>query len=237
MTCGEVIQLVGVIVTGAGIIASIIVTNKNTNKQIENQNKETYKPRLKLKGFINQNRNNDQPEYLANSYFYNKDEFSYNIYTKMILENIGNGIAHDISFYTLNNGESCMAVQSIESDEDQEGFSTKEIPKNKEYEFPFSIYFNEKNVNARRHSEKDFCLIICNYKDLNLNNYKILICYSIKGKNHEEKDGNGNEIENGCFKGSYYYQEETLNYKVMINTYKEQYKKILKLIDKENNWY
>lgn len=235
MSCSEMIQLAGVIITGTGIVASIIVTNKNTNKQIENQNRETYKPRLKLLSFKNRNRNNDKPEYMASSYYYDKDKNSYNVYTNLILENIGNGIAHDITFYTLNDGEPCVAAQSIENNKNQESFSTKEIPKDGQLEFPFFISFNEEKVEIDKYSETDFCLIICNYKDLNQNNYKLLICYAVKGKDYEEKDEEGNEIENGCFKSFYYYQEGTKNYKAMIEKNQNSYNEILNLIDKENN--
>lgn len=42
------------------MIANIWIVNNNTNKQIENQNKETYKPRLKLVKFESiQNFNNE----------------------------------------------------------------------------------------------------------------------------------------------------------------------------------
>ena len=41
--------IVPVIVTIATTLINVWLVNKNTNKQIENQNRETYRPRLRLK--------------------------------------------------------------------------------------------------------------------------------------------------------------------------------------------
>lgn len=57
MSCSEIIQIASVIVSIFAIIASTIVTCRNTNKQIEDQNRETYRPRLRLKKIENVDNN------------------------------------------------------------------------------------------------------------------------------------------------------------------------------------
>ena len=180
MQISDIIQLAMVIVTGIGIIASIFITNKNTNKQIRNQNKETYRPRLKLLTFENKNKDYSIPDYIAFSSQYNTNRDSKTFYTNIILKNIGYGLANDITFYNLCTGEEITMGLTGESEINQKMFSTEEIEKFGKQEFSFCISVDSKSVLSKEIMERDYILMICNYKDLNNNNYKILIGYIIK---------------------------------------------------------
>ena len=80
----------------------------------------------------------------------------------------------------------------------------------------------------------DCVLLICNYRDLNKNNYKILIGIILKKVDWNESfDLKEEHIEKMIF-DYYYYQEDTKQFKGMINKkmYKNKYKKVLKSICK-----
>ena len=227
MDCSDIIQLTGVMVSVAAIIISSIVTNKNTNKQIKNQNKETYRPRLRLKEFDNTETNLTETSNMIFSY-YHKEKNNDRQYTKMTIENIGYGIANDIEFYDLIHGNKCYRVQSVEDKINQVNFSTYEIAKEATQNFQMLISFDINSVNDKKNKNGDFILILCNYKDLNGNNYKILIGYTIKNILYDV-----NILDNVVYFNSYYYQEGTKEYINMIERYKTQYKEILKLIEEK----
>jgi hypothetical protein len=67
------------------------LVNINTNKQIKNQNKETYRPRLKLNNIEVVEHDLDKYYLYAYSKHYNEESDSITLYVDIILENIGNG--------------------------------------------------------------------------------------------------------------------------------------------------
>lgn len=232
MEISDIIQLAMVIITGIGIIASTFITNKNTNKQIQNQNKETYRPRLKLLKFENKNKDSSIPDYIAFSSQYNLNKDSKSFYTDMILKNIGYGLANDITFYNLCTSEEITMGLTGEKEINQKMFSTEEIEKSGKQKFSFCISVDSKSVLSREIEDQDYILIICNYKDLNNNNYKILIGYLIKqfDINMEEADEGKNCVRNNPTFDCYYYQENTNKYNIMIKKYWNNYNKIVKKI-------
>ena len=233
-----IIQIVDIFVQAIAIIASGGISIFITNKQIKNQNKETYRPRLKLKTICNRHHTSNRPEYMAFSYKYSERKEKFNSYILICLENIGNGLANDITFYDLIHGERCAACQTLDLDYNQRIYSTEEVPKGKTIAFPFWITLNSEyilNENNSR-SESDFTLLICNYKDLNNNNYKILIYYSPKKLDDTLEDEAGEIIENACKIDYYYYQEGTYHFKKMVDRYNDNYKKIETIIKKEDKY-
>lgn len=210
------------------IVASIFTTvynvktvNKNTNKQIANQNKETYRPRLRLKGFTNIDRSLEKPEYMFFSNEYNINNYKI-ICTKLELENIGYGIANEITFYSLNSGQPVCSGYGCEELINQRSFCTEEIVQKGTESYQFSFIFSDiENI------KPDIpCIILCNYKDLSGNNYKLIITYIYK-KSKESI------IKNDCSFDEYYYQEGSTYYNNMVKIYSNQYNQICDLIDKE----
>ena len=88
------------------------------------------------------------------------DSNSYYIKTKMKLKNIGNGIAQDISFYTLQNGEYCYRSMTNEESKSQKSFCTEEISKNETGKFNMNIIYNLLEHNEENLENGDICLII-----------------------------------------------------------------------------
>ncbi len=228
------------LLTLAATVINIWLVNMNTNKQIKNQNKETYRPRLKLNNIEVVEHNLDKYYLYAYSKHYNEESDSITLYVDIILENIGNGLANDISFYMLNSGQKCLGMQVENQDTNQSVGSTLEIPKDKKETFKFLFKFDRKSFEKEPSDldRGDFLLLICNYKDLNDNNYKILIGYDLKKYEPYkfELNDKGN-IEKFFTDGKfnmYYYQQETRQYKGMIEKNVDNYKKIIKDIKKNN---
>lgn len=217
----------------AGISAAILsayIVIIMTNRQIEIQSKETYRPRLKLE-FAKIKRKSE--------HIYLYDLMSENMKKKNIwsdnykiarlnirLKNIGVGLAQDIKFYSLNNGNECVRTLYINKEKSQKTFSTEEIPINESlsFDFDFKYYINK----TEEEFKEDFSLILCHYKDINGNEYKVLIGVNVK---------NEIEYENGFVKiiiDSYYCQENTEKYSKIVGKYKKNYTKIMSEINIEN---
>ena len=227
------LTIITILVSIGATIINIRLVNKNTNKQIENQNKETYRPRLKLNEIKIVEHNINQRYLYAYSKKYDKEENSIDVYVDITLENIGYGIANDITFYMLNNGDKCFGIQSISKENNQVLNSTIEIPKENKDTIKFLFSFNRNSINddLNDFDNDDFIILICNYKDLNGNNYEMLIGFILKKYepfNIEEDENENYKIYNNGKYNFYYYQEETKEFKGMINKdiYKENYKKI-----------
>lgn len=217
-------------------LINVYIVNRNTNKQIANQNKETYRPRLKLKNIRRTYRHDAEHILYAHSknYIDQKQEISQSF--EITLENIGYGLANDISFYMLNSGKKCYGYQYGDFNKNQVLDSTIELPANESKKILFSMNFNKDFINPENEppNHEDFVLLICNYKDLNNNNYQILIGIILKkytlNDNYSEMYDDSSKY-NIIF-DYYYYQENTNKFNGMIkkNTYNSNYKKILSQI-------
>ena len=237
-----VLSIITIFISIGATIINIWLVNKNTNKQIENQNKETYRPRLKMKS-IKIIENNSEDRYLyAHSKKYEKENNSITLYVNIELENIGNGIANDISFYMLHSGKKCLEIQNESKEINQFLNSTLEIPKDKTENIKFLFSFNKDSINEELEflNSEDFIILICNYKDLNNNNYKILIGFILKKYNPFKIEYTDeleiDKIYNDGKYSAYYYQEETNSYKGMVekDIYANNYKKIIEDINNKH---
>lgn len=236
---GDWVNFISIIISSIMTFISIYFVNENTNKQIANQNKETYKPRLRLKKITNLKDVKYKNCLCANGSYFDYNGECVTLFLDIELENIGNGLANNISFYVLNNGYKCSNYQNINYETNQLLGSTLEVPKGEKETFRFCFNFNKIYLdNKDKYNNGDYIILVCNYKDLNNNNYKLIIGYILK--NYEvikskSKDNNYIVYNDGCF-SSYYYQEDTLEFKQLVNIdyYKENYKRILDSIDKES---
>lgn len=231
-----VIPISGFIITIVATVLTIIFVNKNTRDQIENQNKQTYKPRLKLLNIqksLSRDLNGDY-ELMSVSkkanLIYNNSKLSETekiqktctIKFNITLKNIGYGLAHDIKLYSLIDGHQVYGAQSIIDDLDQEMKSTEEIEINKESKFKISMLISKELI--IKENDDDFILYLCNYKDLNNNNYQVLIGIIIK------KIMMDDDLNIKINTNHYYYQEGTREYNGMIKKYKNNYNTIMKKI-------
>ncbi len=234
-----VIPIIGFIVTIVATVLTIIFVNKNTRDQIENQNKQTYKPRLKLLNIQKLSSRDLNGDYELMSVskkanlIYNDSQlsekekiqktctFKFNIY----LKNIGYGLANDIKLYSLIDGHQVYGAQSIMNDLDQEMKSTEEIEINEESKFKISMLISKELITGD--NDDDFILYLCNYKDLNNNNYQVLIGIIIKKITIDD------DLNIKINTSHYYYQEGTKEYNGMIEKYKDNYNTIMKKINKK----
>ncbi|MBQ8300203.1 MAG: hypothetical protein IJX99_10230 [Clostridia bacterium] len=204
------------------VFFSVYIATCMTNKQIRINSKESYRPRLRLKDLQRIEKNNDIYQYIVDAKNINKkisgDEY---VSVKINLENIGNGLAQNIRFYSLHNAEECVRVQSVNTKKEQKNFSTEEIVNGGSEEFVFDIHYKIKK-DKKAFERADYALILCEYTDINENPYEILMGITIKNKIENEE---GEKIPIIDY---YYYQGGTESFERMIEKNKEQYKKIKK---------
>ncbi|NMC55788.1 MAG: hypothetical protein GYA50_01020 [Eubacteriaceae bacterium] len=213
-----------IIIPALAITLPIIFINRNTNKQIANQNKETYRPRLKFIDF--KSKKYDERLYnfvcISSKFDYNKcsilpEKNIHKVFGDIILKNIGNGLAHDITFYTLHNSKKCERSMSIDKNYSQFSFSTEEIEKDGVCKFNFVIIYNNQEVNMFK---EDICFLLCNYKDLNNNNYKLIIGIVLKNMIPIMEDEI--IIDYTPIYNTFYYQESTYEFNYMIGENKKK---------------
>lgn len=223
-------------------IINVHYVNWNTNKQIENQNKETYRPRLRIKSIEESFDMNNHTIYAYSNFYdeskYDKDICVYNDYIHkkffITFENIGNGMANELEFYMLNHGEKCSGYQSLDDSLNQVLNSTIEIPKGSADKVCLDICFdkNRYKIEDFINEKEDFIIIICNYKDLNNNNYNILFGIILKKVLDDNFYENYGFSKDSIIFDYYYYQEKTKDYNNMVSRkmYKDNYDKIVKMI-------
>lgn len=213
------------------MILNIWLVNRNTNKQIKNQNVQTYKPRLRLSGVEYKDAEDCHDKYLyfgVSKFAKTKNEKSIkNIKILYDISNIGYGIAHRIKFYSLIEGEKCFRAQSITDNRNQKMASTDEIAKDEKIGFYFSIAISD-DFNSEN-DENDFFIMICDYEDLNQNHYKLMIGLIVKKVYYDDM---GNLRVNF---GYYYYHEGTNEYNRMIKKHKKKYEFLQANIQKKDN--
>ncbi|MBQ6860608.1 MAG: hypothetical protein IJO08_03070 [Clostridia bacterium] len=204
------------------VFFSVYISIYMTNKQIRINSKESYRPRLRLKNLQRIEKNNDIYQYFVDAQNIKKkitgDEY---VCVKINLENIGNGLAQNIRFYSLHNAEECIRVQSVNTKKEQKNFSTEEIVNGGSEEFVFDIHYKIKK-DKKAFERADYALILCEYTDINENPYEMLMGIIIKNQIENEE---GEKIPIIDY---YYYQGGTESFERMIEKNKEQYKKIKK---------
>jgi hypothetical protein len=223
--------LVGAIASIVTIVATILnvwAVNKNTTKQIDNQNKQTYQPHLK-KGdskFVSVKSIENSIHYFVKSKYCPKTKKDLG---KACLEielcNHGYGIATNINFYNLLTGELISTVEDINVNRDDR--ESVEILKDEIGKFDFIIDFNKSKCNPSKIQDNDYLFILCDYQDLNQNHYKLII----KSQFVEAIIDNFSKYDElACTTNDDYYQEGTYIYRKTIENYKDKYSKIEEII-------
>ena len=213
-----------ILIPVTSMIITVFATLYTVSERVKNENREKHKPYLTLKDIENLD-NLDEYKYyltvLGRNYRKNnkepkenkeqkKEEKEY-IKVRLLLDNIGYGVASNIKFYDLLTGEQIKGSQTPSKDKNQKLFTTFDIASSKEKQVQVKM-FNKIEINDEI-EQPDHCRILCVYQDLNGNTYDFIISINIKSNNSYD---------------FFTYQRTSHSYKRWINENKKNYKKIRK---------
>ena len=187
------------------IIVTVFVAVYTVHGRVKNENKEKHKPYLVLKA-LQILKNLDQYKYYITL---KKNEVGEEIEIpfKIVLENIGYGVASNIRFYDLLTGECVRGTQLLERSINQQLFTTLDVESGSTIEIQM-LLTNYLGKNAISHNR-----ILCIYQDLNNNVYDFIIHINIKSKKNYD---------------FYAYQRSSKSYQKCINECKKEYNTIIK---------
>ena len=187
------------------IIVTVFVAVYTVHGRVKNENKEKHKPYLVLKA-LQILKNLDQYKYYITL---KKNEVGEEIEIpfKIVLENIGYGVASNIRFYDLLTGECIRGTQLLERSINQQLFTTLDVASGSIIEIQM-LLTNYLGKNAISHNR-----ILCIYQDLNNNVYDFIIHINIKSKKNYD---------------FYAYQRSSKSYQKCINECKKEYNTIIK---------
>ena len=133
---------------------------------------------------------------------------SENIDVKIVLKNIGYGVATNVSFYNLETGSKIYGNQEVDDSLDQKLFTTFDIASDEARSVQTALITKEKEGKIL----EDTIYTLCIYRDLNGNVYDFV--FSIK-------------IKSGGGYSYYAYQPSSHSYKKLLKKYRVQKIKIL----------
>lgn len=178
------------------IAIPVFATVYTVNNRIKNENKERHKPYLILRDINNLDKI-DEYNYYLDLESDGKEELD----IELVLDNSGYGVASNIKFYNLMNGEEIKGNQKTTKEQNQKLFTTFDIASEKEKKVQVKIKGSKENK------------ILCVYKDLNNNKYNFLIAINLKENGHYD---------------FYAYQPTSASYKRTIDQNKKNNNKIMK---------
>ena len=206
------------------MMITVFATLYSVTERIKNENKEKHKPYLTLNdieqlekideykfyftAFGRNYRKNHQDCTIEEVKEIKKKEY---IEVRLLLDNIGYGVASNIKFYDLLTGEQIKGTQTPSKDKNQKLLTTFDIASTKEKQVQVRIYNKiEKNEEIEL---PDHSRILCIYQDLNGNTYDFIISINIKSNNSYD---------------FFTYQRTSHSYEKWISENKKNYKKIRK---------
>ena len=209
-----------ILIPVTSMIITVFATLYTVSERVKNENREKHKPYLTLKN-IEQLDTIDEYKYyltvLGKNYRkkhkeiqreeLQKDKENNCIEVRILLDNIGYGVASNIKFYDLITGEQIKGTQTPSKEKNQKLFTTFDIASSKEKQIQVKIF------NKIEKEEQDYCRILCVYQDLNGNPYDLIININIKSNNAYD---------------FFTYQRTSHSYAKWIEEYKKSYNKIKK---------
>lgn len=210
-----------ILVPAASMIITVFATIYTVSERVKNENREKHKPYLTLKD-IEPKENIDEYKYYLTLFGKNynktdedfenkkteKDKENEYLSVRLLLDNIGYGVASNIKFYNLLTGEEIKGTQTPSKDKNQKLFTTFDIASNIEKQVQVKIYNK-----ILKEENPDHCRILCVYQDLNGNTYDFIISINIKSNKAYD---------------FFTYQRTSHSYARWINENKKNYKKIRK---------
>lgn len=192
------------------MVVTIASTVYTVNKRVSNENRETHKPYLVLNTITALKELDKRKYYLTikgRNYSLSNNQQTNPIPIELLIKNIGYGVATNIRFYNLLNGEQIEGTQEISVDENQKLFTTLDIGVNEEKKIQAKV-LGIINDNIEEHNR-----ILCIYKDLNEHIYTFILCINMKDEDNYD---------------FFSYQPSSRSYKRWIKENEKQYKKIKK---------
>ncbi|MEG0909049.1 MAG: hypothetical protein RSH78_01670 [Bacilli bacterium] len=199
------------------ILIPVFVTLYTVNNRIKNQNRENHQPYVVLGSVVDIEKLNSYSYYLTpvgrnflnenKNIDYEKIKSDNDINVKLMLNNIGYGVATNIKFYNLLTGTQVHGTQESNHEKNQKLFTTFDMQAG-----------DEKGVQARiinlvKENNEDHIRMLCIYHDLNNNIYNFIISINAKGKGHYD---------------FFAYQPSSKSYKKWQKENNKQFKKIIK---------
>lgn len=211
--------VVNILLPTFAILLPVVVTLYTVDNRIKARNKENHQPYLILEKVENVKKFDELSYFLTpvgRNYLEKHGTIDYDklteedyILVKLALHNIGYGVATNIKFYNLLNGEQVHGDQKSDPSKDQKLFTTLDMEATEIKHIQTRLI---KSVSERKHTE-DQIRLLCVYTDLNDNVYDLII--SINAKNNKHYD-------------FYAYEPSSKSYKSYKKIYLTNYKKIVK---------
>ena len=212
---------VGILLPLFSIIIPVFATIYTVNNRIKAQNKENHQPYLVLDKVIDLDKLNKSSYHLTpvgRNYLNENKKIDYlniesdnDISVKLILHNIGYGVATNIKFYDLLTGDQIHGTQESNMDENQKLFTTLDMASQEERSIQarlINLVYLDNNKLIEDHIR-----ILCVYRDLNENIYNFIISINAKKDNHYD---------------FFAYQPSSKSYSNYQKDNKKEFKKIIK---------
>lgn len=207
-----------ILVPAASMIITVFATVYTVSQRVKNENKEKHKPYLTLNDIEPLEEINEYKYYLTISgRNYKKSIKTKNekvkenepLKVKLLIDNIGYGVASNIKFYDLLTGEKIDGTQTPSKDKNQKLLTTFDIAKDSTKQVQVKIL---NKINKEEEIEiPDHIRVLCIYQDLNGNTYDFIISINIKSNKAYD---------------FFTYQRTSHSYKKWITENKKEYKKI-----------
>ncbi|HPF83147.1 MAG TPA: hypothetical protein PLV83_03145 [Bacilli bacterium] len=209
--------LVNIVLPVLSILIPVFVTLYTVDNRIKAQNKENHQPYVVLERVDDIDKLNEFAYYLTpigKNYLKNSSNVDYenlksenDIVVKLILNNIGYGVATNIKFYDLFTGLQIHGTQASNESQNQKLFTTLDMEATEEKSVQARI------INLVENNNEDYIRILCVYRDLNQNIYDFIISINAKKNNHYD---------------FFAYQPSSKSYSNFKNENNKQYKRIIK---------
>jgi hypothetical protein len=213
-----------ILIPVTSMMITVFATLYTVSERIKNENKEKHKPYVTLND-IEQLEKLDEYKYyftvFGRNYRKTHQEYTLGqtteikkkeyIEVRLLLDNIGYGVASNIKFYDLLTGEQIKGTQTPSKEKNQKLLTTFDIASSKEKQVQVRIF--NKIEKDEEIELPDHCRILCIYQDLNGNTYDFIISINIKSNNSYD---------------FFTYQRTSHSYTRWIKENKKNYKKIIR---------
>lgn len=213
-----------VLIPVTSMMITVFATLYTVSERIKNENKEKHKPYLTLNDIEPLDKLDEYKYYLTvlgRNYRkahqnWTLEELSSTkekeyITVRLLIDNIGYGVASNIKFYDLLTGKQIKGTQTPSKDKNQKLLTTFDIASTQEKQLQVKIL--NKIEKQEEIETSDHCRILCIYQDLNGNTYDFILSINIKSNNTYD---------------FFTYQRTSHSYKKWITENKKNYKRIIK---------